>query len=282
METLINEINERLLQIVNNFKDSKVKEAMKYSLMVGGKRIRPVLLLQVIRSYDKNYHDYIDVACAIEMIHTYSLIHDDLPGMDNDDLRRGQPTCHKQFDEATAILAGDGLLNEAVNVILNTNFDNELKISLLQILYQSSGVNGMILGQVLDMEFENKKATRDELDLIHHHKTGDLISAAMKMGAMIAKKDDFMTWQEIGYKIGLAFQIQDDILDVIGDSNILGKKTGSDLGNNKSTYVSILGIETSQEIVVQYFNEAKELLNTLQINHDLILEIMEKIKKRVK
>lgn len=282
METLINEINERLLQIVNNFKDSKVKEAMKYSLMVGGKRIRPVLLLQVIRSYDKNYHDYIDVACAIEMIHTYSLIHDDLPGMDNDDLRRGQPTCHKQFDEATAILAGDGLLNEAVNVILNTNCDNELKISLLQILYQSSGVNGMILGQVLDMEFENKKATRDELDLIHHHKTGDLISAAMKMGAMIAKKDDFMTWQEIGYKIGLAFQIQDDILDVIGDSNILGKKTGSDLGNNKSTYVSILGIETSQGIVVQYFNEAKELLNTLQINHDLILEIMEKIKKRVK
>ena len=154
------------------------------------------------------------------MIHTYSLIHDDLPGMDNDDLRRGRLTCHKQFDEATAILAGDALLNEAVNVIIKTKVPDELKISLLATLYQASGINGMILGQALDMEYETKLATRDQLDLIHHHKTGDLISAAMKMGALIANPDDQKTWVEIGYKIGLAFQIQDDVLDAVSYTHL--------------------------------------------------------------
>lgn len=263
MENLIEQINERLLEIIEEFGDSKVKEAMKYSLMAGGKRIRPVMMLQVIRSYDKNYQDYLDIACAIEMIHTYSLIHDDLPGMDNDDLRRGRLTCHKQFDEATAILAGDALLNEAVNVIIKTKVPDELKISLLATLYQASGINGMILGQALDMEYETKLATRDQLDLIHHHKTGDLISAAMKMGALIANPDDQKTWVEIGYKIGLAFQIQDDVLDVVGDSSLLGKKVGSDQVNHKSTYVTLMGVEQSQMIVEQYFKEAMELILSL-------------------
>ncbi|MCI9130438.1 polyprenyl synthetase family protein [Thomasclavelia cocleata] len=282
MEKLIKEINSRLLEIVDNYQDSVVKEAIKYSLMAGGKRIRPIMMLQVISSYGIDYHDYLDAACAVEMIHTYSLIHDDLPGMDNDDLRRGKPTCHRQFDEATAILAGDGLLNEAVNVILKACYSNDLKISLLQILYQASGINGMILGQVLDMEFENKKANHQELDLIHHHKTGDLISAAMKMGALVCDYKDMLIWQEIGYKIGLAFQIQDDILDVTGNSEILGKKVGSDLQNHKSTYVSLMGIDKSQTIVNQYFKEATELLYKLNVKHELILEIMEKLKKRVK
>lgn len=282
MEKLIELINERLITIVDQYKDSQVKEAMKYSLLAGGKRIRPVMMLQVIRSYDQNYLKYLDVACAIEMIHTYSLIHDDLPGMDNDDLRRGNPTCHKQFDEATAILAGDGLLNEAVNVILNTDLSADLKVKLLATLYQASGVNGMILGQALDMKFENKLATRQELDLIHHHKTGDLISTALKLGAIIANPDDQDIWQEIGYKIGLAFQIQDDVLDVVGNSEVLGKKVGSDQENHKSTYVTLMGIEQSQKVVDQYFKDAMELLYQLRVNHGLILEIMEKLKKRVK
>lgn len=282
MEKLIELINERLIQIVDQYQDSQVKEAMKYSLLAGGKRIRPVMMLQVIRSYDQNYLKYLDVACAIEMIHTYSLIHDDLPGMDNDDLRRGNPTCHKQFDEATAILAGDGLLNEAVNVILNTDLNAELKVKLLATLYQASGVNGMIFGQALDMKFENKLATRQELDLIHHHKTGDLISTALKLGAIIACPDDQDVWQEIGYKIGLAFQIQDDVLDVIGNSEVLGKKVGSDQENHKSTYVTLIGVEQSQKVVEQYFNDAMELLYQLRVNHGLILEVMEKLKKRVK
>ena len=282
MEQIIQNINTRLIQITDCFQDSKVKDAMKYSLLAGGKRIRPLLMLRIIQSYGLDYHDYLDAACAIEMIHTYSLIHDDLPGMDNDDLRRGKPTCHRQFDEATAILAGDGLLNEAVNVILKANYNSELKIALLSILYQASGVNGMILGQALDIEFENKKANRKELDLIHHHKTGDLISASMQMGALVANVDDLETFKEIGYKIGLAFQIQDDILDVVGNSELLGKNVGSDIENNKSTYVTLMGVAKSQEIADCYFNEAITLINKLKINHELILEVLEKLKRRVK
>lgn len=282
MEQIIQNINTRLMQITDCFQDSKVKDAMKYSLLAGGKRMRPLLMLRIIQSYGLNYRDYLDAACAIEMIHTYSLIHDDLPGMDNDDLRRGKPTCHKEFDEATAILAGDGLLNEAINVILKAEYSNELKIGLLSILYQASGVNGMILGQALDIEFENKKANRKELDLIHHHKTGDLISASMQMGALIANVDDLETFKEIGYKIGLAFQIQDDILDVVGNSKVLGKNVGSDIENNKSTYVTLMGVEKSQEIVDCYFNDAISLINKLKINHELILEVLEKLKRRVK
>lgn len=282
MEQIIQDINTRLIQITDCFQDSKVKDAMKYSLLAGGKRIRPLLMLRIIQSYSLDYHDYLDAACAIEMIHTYSLIHDDLPGMDNDDLRRGKPTCHRQFDEATAILAGDGLLNEAVNVILKANYNSELKIALLSILYQASGVNGMILGQALDIEFENKKANRKELDLIHHHKTGDLISASMQMGALVANVDDLETFKEIGYKIGLAFQIQDDILDVVGNSELLGKNVGSDIENNKSTYVTLMGVAKSQEIADCYFNEAITLINKLKINHELILEVLEKLKRRVK
>lgn len=282
MEQIIQDINTRLIQITDCFQDSKVKDAMKYSLLAGGKRIRPLLMLRIIQSYGLDYHDYLDAACAIEMIHTYSLIHDDLPGMDNDDLRRGKPTCHRQFDEATAILAGDGLLNEAVNVILKANYNSELKIALLSILYQASGVNGMILGQALDVEFENKKANRKELDLIHHHKTGDLISASMQMGALVANVDDLETFKEIGYKIGLAFQIQDDILDVVGNSELLGKNVGSDIENNKSTYVTLMGVAKSQEIADCYFNEAITLINKLKIDHELILEVLEKLKRRVK
>ena len=282
MEQIIQDINTRLIQITDCFQDSKVKDAMKYSLLAGGKRIRPLLMLRIIQSYGLDYHDYLDAACAIEMIHTYSLIHDDLPGMDNDDSRRGKPTCHRQFDEATAILAGDGLLNEAVNVILKANYNSELKIALLSILYQASGVNGMILGQALDIEFENKKANRKELDLIHHHKTGDLISASMQMGALVANVDDLETFKEIGYKIGLAFQIQDDILDVVGNSELLGKNVGSDIENNKSTYVTLMGVAKSQEIADCYFNEAITLINKLKINHELILEVLDKLKRRVK
>ena len=157
MNNVINEINQRLENILSQYPDSKVKEAMYYSLKAGGKRIRPLIVLQVIRAYGLDYRKYIDIACALEMIHTYSLIHDDLPGMDNDDLRRGKPTCHKQFGEATAILAGDGLLNEAVNIILQTNLDDSLKLSLVSCLYTSSGINGMILGQEYDIENEDKK-----------------------------------------------------------------------------------------------------------------------------
>ena len=282
MNNVINEINQRLENILSQYPDSKVKEAMYYSLKAGGKQIRPLIILQVIRAYGHDYRKYIDIACALEMIHTYSLIHDDLPGMDNDDLRRGKPTCHKQFGEATAILAGDGLLNEAVNIILQTNLNDSLKLSLVSCLYTSSGINGMILGQEYDIEKEEKKLSKETLDKIHHYKTGKLLSCAFQMGALIASPNDLEILKQIGYKIGLAFQIQDDILDVTSDAKTLGKNTGSDEANHKETYVTLLGIENSQKEVDLLFNEAQQLVYSLTLNHGLILEIIEKLWKRVR
>ena len=281
MNNIINEINQRLKTILNDYPKSKVKEAMLYSLQAGGKRIRPFIVLQVIRAYNQNYHDYIDIACALEMIHTYSLIHDDLPGMDNDDLRRGKPTCHKQFGEATAILAGDGLLNEAVNIIIKTSLASDLKIALISCLYQASGISGMIYGQELDIENENKKLSIDKLNTIHHYKTGKLLSCAFQLGGLIASPQDIKVLKEIGYKVGLAFQIQDDILDVISDSKTLGKPVGSDASNHKETYTTLIGVEASQKEVDKLFKEAIELVYSLSINHGLIIEIIELLWKRV-
>lgn len=281
MNNIVNEINQRLETILNDYPQSKVKEAMLYSLQAGGKRIRPFIVLQVIRAYDQNYHDYLDVACALEMIHTYSLIHDDLPGMDNDDLRRGKPTCHKQYGEATAILAGDGLLNEAVNIIIKTSLDSDLKIALISCLYQASGISGMIYGQELDIENENKKLSIDTLNTIHHYKTGKLLSCAFQLGGLIASPQDVEVLKEIGYKVGLAFQIQDDILDVISDSKTLGKPVGSDASNHKETYTTLIGVEASQKEVDKLFKEAIELVYSLSVNHGLIIEIIELLWKRV-
>ena len=281
MNNIVNEINQRLKTILNDYPKSKVKEAMLYSLQAGGKRIRPFIVLQVIRAYNQNYHDYIDIACALEMIHTYSLIHDDLPGMDNDDLRRGKPTCHKQFGEATAILAGDGLLNEAVNIIIKTSLASDLKIALISCLYQASGISGMIYGQELDIENENKKLSIDKLNTIHHYKTGKLLSCAFQLGGLIASPQDVKVLKEIGYKVGLAFQIQDDILDVISDSKTLGKPVGSDASNHKETYTTLIGVEASQKEVDKLFKQAIKLVYSLSINHGLIIEIIELLWKRV-
>lgn len=281
MNNIVNEINQRLKTILNDYPKSKVKEAMLYSLQAGGKRIRPFIVLQVIRAYNQNYHDYIDIACALEMIHTYSLIHDDLPGMDNDDLRRGKPTCHKQFGEATAILAGDGLLNEAVNIIIKTSLASDLKIALISCLYQASGISGMIYGQELDIENENKKLSIDKLNTIHHYKTGKLLSCAFQLGGLIASPQDVKVLKEIGYKVGLAFQIQDDILDVISDSKTLGKPVSSDASNHKETYTTLIGVEASQKEVDKLFKEAIKLVYSLSINHGLIIEIIELLWKRV-
>ena len=281
MNNIVNEINQRLKTILNDYPKSKVKEAMLYSLQAGGKRIRPFIVLQVIRAYNQNYHDYIDIACALEMIHTYSLIHDDLPGMDNDDLRRGKPTCHKQFGEATTILAGDGLLNEAVNIIIKTSLASDLKIALISCLYQASGISGMIYGQELDIENENKKLSIDKLNTIHHYKTGKLLSCAFQLGGLIASPQDVKVLKEIGYKVGLAFQIQDDILDVISDSKTLGKPVGSDASNHKETYTTLIGVEASQKEVDKLFKEAIKLVYSLSINHGLIIEIIELLWKRV-
>ena len=281
MDQLKEEINQQLLKLLSSVKEGKVKEAMTYSLLAPGKRLRPLLFIYVLKAYQMDYHAYLDIACAIEMIHTYSLIHDDLPGMDNDDLRRGRPTCHKQFDEATAILAGDALLNLSVNTILNMSIDNDLKVAIMTRLYEASGVNGMIYGQQQDLAFENQNASLQQLQDIHHHKTGELIAVSMQLAALIAKKDDYQYWTQIGFDLGLVFQIQDDILDVVGEEEKLGKKVGSDLDNHKSTYVTLLGIEESQKKVEELFQNCYENVYSMRINHGLILQILTVILKRV-
>lgn len=281
MDQIKNEINQRLVELLKPLKNGLVKDAMSYSLLAAGKRIRPLLFITVLKSYQINYHQYIDIACAIEMIHTYSLIHDDLPGMDNDDLRRGKPTCHKQFDESTAILAGDALLNLAVNVILEMLIDDSLKVKILNRLYQASGINGMIYGQQQDIQFENKQSSLAELKDIHQHKTGELIAVSMQLASIIANVDDYQYWTNIGFNLGLAFQIQDDVLDVTGNQEDLGKKTGSDVENNKSTYVTLLGIQKSQEEIQKLFQSCYENIYAMKINHGLILEILSVILKRV-
>lgn len=277
---MIEQLETRLQEIMDSYKPSKVRDAMQYSLMAGGKRLRPVFFLEVLSSYGVSYEEYLDIACAIEMIHTYSLIHDDLPGMDDDSLRRGKPTCHIKFGEATAILAGDALLNQAMLVILNANIDTELKLKSLQILFDASGVEGMIYGQNLDMESEKKKIDLTKLEEIHYYKTGALISAALEMGATIVDNDNVSTWKEIGMKIGLAFQIQDDILDVTMTSDKLGKNAGSDIANGKATYVKLLGMDASCQEVEKLLKECQSLLSSLTCNDEIYLGIFEQLKKR--
>ena len=217
----------------------------------------------------------------LEMIHTYSLIHDDLPGMDNDDLRRGRPTCHKQFDEATAILAGDALLNLGVNTILNISIDSDLKVKLLNRLYEASGIHGMIYGQQQDIAFEKQSANLEQLKDIHKHKTGELIAVSMQLACLIANPSDYQYWTNIGFDLGLAFQIQDDILDVVGNTKQLGKKVGSDQENHKSTYVSLMGIDKSELAIQELFKKCYENIYAMRINHGLILELLSIILKRV-
>ena len=282
MNANISMVEKRMNDLVKEITAPDIlKEAMLYSLNAGGKRVRPLFVLAVMDHFNVEDDAAYTVGAVIEMIHTYSLIHDDLPGMDNDDLRRGKPTCHKQFDEATAILAGDALLNESMNVIIRMDLDDALKVEVIRYLYNASGLGGMIYGQQQDMYFETHTATLDELQAIHHDKTGALISVPMKIAGLIAKKEDADKLENIGFKLGLAFQIQDDILDVTSTTETLGKKVGSDIANHKSTYVSLIGLETSQKRVEELFEECLADVYGLQLNHGLMIELFQIIMKRV-
>lgn len=270
------EINQALERLLSHLADGPVKEACQYSLLASGKRLRPLMMLTALQSYGIDYHPYIEVACAIEMVHTYSLIHDDLPAMDNDDLRRGRPTCHKAFDEATAILAGDALLSEAFDVLSHQpNLSDEVKVQTIAILSRAIGQRGMVYGQQQDLLFENKQATLTELKQIHAYKTGCLFQAPLMMASAIARPQDMNKWQSLGQMLGLAFQIQDDILDVIGNEKDLGKKIGADAKKHKSTYVSLLGLEEAQKQVELAYKETLALIYDLQINHGLMIGLVE-------
>ena len=229
-----------------------VAEAMEYSLMAGGKRLRPVLMMEFCRMCGGNAADIIDIACSIELIHTFSLIHDDLPCMDDDDYRRGRPSCHKQFGEATALLAGDALNTLAFEVIADAATEGTISaqtaVMLVSVLSKAIGVHGMIGGQVIDIESENKDISLDELMILQRHKTGALIEAACVMGVVLAGKYEMIqAAAEYADAMGRAFQIVDDILDVTGSFEELGKPIGSDSEQNKSTFVTALGLEGAKQ-----------------------------------
>ena len=230
----------------------RLVDAMRYATFNGGKRIRPVLAFAAAEAMGGNAADAVDAACALEMVHSYSLVHDDLPAMDNDALRRGQPTCHIAFDEATAILAGDALQCLAFEVLANsplTGMTSEVRIRMLQCLSKASGTAGMAGGQALDLEAEGKTLAIEDLEKIHRHKTGQLIRASVQMGAMISPQTNTETFRKLDAyadAIGLAFQVWDDVLDEIGDTETLGKQQGADRELNKATYPQLMGLDQAK------------------------------------
>lgn len=244
-----------------------IYEAMRYSVFAGGKRLRPVLCLSSCELLGGDIKKALPVACAIELIHTYSLIHDDLPAMDNDDLRRGKPTNHKVYGEAIAILAGDGLLNLGYEVLVRHALehpeDYERILKATNEIATASGCKGIIGGQVVDILSQNTELTYEELKFIHEHKTAALIEASVCAGAYIAgaTEEDVHALREYARLIGFAFQIKDDILDVIGEEEKLGKKVGSDREKGKFTFVNIFELEKSQEMVVELTQNAVKILD---------------------
>lgn len=238
-----------------------IYKAMRYSLLGGGKRIRGVLALVCCELCGGKKEKALPFAAAVEMVHAYSLIHDDLPAMDNDDMRRGKPSNHIAFGEAMAILAGDGLLGEAVNVILKNANDMECAWQAMKVLANAYGPEGMLGGQVMDMQAENKKISYDELLCLQQHKTGALIKAACLMGAIVGGGEDktLRKLESYAEKIGLAFQVKDDILDVESTDEELGKNTGSDKEQGKSTFVSLCGLNEAKLTVIRLSQEAADL-----------------------
>ena len=260
-------------------------EAMNYSLKAGGKRLRPILTLEACRIVGGNEEDVIPFAIAIEMIHTYSLIHDDLPALDDDDLRRGRPTNHKVYGDAMAILAGDGLLNYAFEIMLKSSIGKENPAKYLNAINEiakSSGVYGMIGGQVVDIESEDKKIEMEKLDFIHLNKTAAIIVGCMRAGAIIgdATEEQLENITKYATNIGLSFQIADDILDITGDESKLGKKVGSDIDNNKSTYPSLIGLEKSKEIANDLINESKTRISNIKGDTEFLNDLAEYIVAR--
>jgi geranylgeranyl diphosphate synthase type II len=250
-----------------NSYNKNIYEAMYYSLKVGGKRIRPILTILSYALYKNDISGIIPIACSMEMIHTYSLIHDDLPCMDNDDLRRGQPTNHKVFGEGLAVLAGDALLNEAFSIMFNYCMERGTDaVKACKLISEASGAEGMIGGQVVDIESEGKRADEDILYYMHSKKTGELIKASILSGAIIggASDKEIEILKEYGEKLGLAFQIKDDILDVEGNTELLGKNINSDTNNEKSTFVTLYGIEACKEKSLKLTEECIKLLKGLE------------------
>ena len=264
-----------------------LNNSMEYSLMAGGKRIRPILVMATYKIFNDNIEECMPYAVAIEMIHNFSLIHDDLPGIDNDDFRHGKPTNHKQFNEATAILAGDGLLNQAYIVIsedLKKSNNEELKNKIQVFTEFSNAVDRMIAGEYVDTEYEGKQISDDYLEYIHKNKTGALLRLCVRMGAILAGASDKDLEKLTSYseKIGLAFQIKDDILSEEGDENILGKPVGNDKELEKCTYVSKYGLDGAKDILEKITKEAIDEISIYGEKAEFLKQLALYIKDRNK
>ena len=264
---------------------AEIYEAVRYSVFNGGKRIRPILCLAAAEAVGGDLAPAMPVACALELIHSYSLIHDDLPSMDNDDFRRGKPTCHKVFGENIAVLAGDALLTEAFVLLSRAEkvmFSAEKRLAVIQEIAHAAGISGMVGGQALDVISERSGANEKTLQEIHRRKTGALIVAAVKSGAIIfnAAKEKIHSLTEYGINVGLAFQIADDILNVEGDRELMGKGTGSDVARNKLTYPSLLGIQVAKEKLAQYIEMAVASLSGFDERAMPLIVIARYIKER--
>jgi len=260
-------VNDTLEQMVQNSQaDETINKAMKYSLMAGGKRIRPALCLAAGEAVGGNSQDALVAACAMEMIHTYSLIHDDLPAMDDDELRRGKPTCHVAFGEATAILAGDALLTMAFEILASVPFENGDQaakwLQVIRIIAIAAGSRGMIQGQMLDIAAEGRRLSVRDLESMHRLKTGALIEASLQCGALLAEADQAQLELLKSYarNIGLAFQVADDILNVEGNPALMGKAVGTDRLNQKNTYPSLLGLDASRQFAQKLIRQALQAL----------------------
>jgi farnesyl diphosphate synthase len=267
-------INQKLEYKLQQLSDTapRLKQAMQYGLLIGGKRIRPFLVYAAGEMLSAELSSLDSCATALECVHAFSLIHDDLPAMDDDDLRRGKPTCHIAFDEATAILAGDALQTLAFDILAHDEAlesSSEKKLALLKILTQATGYEGMCGGQSMDMDATDTLITLEQLEALQQRKTGALIQAALQMAYIaspVESKDVLDSLSTYGRAVGLAFQVQDDILDVTSDTEILGKPQGSDLESNKSTYPNLLGLEGAQAFAQELYQQALQALSTLPYN----------------
>ena len=265
--------------------DENLMRAMEYSLLAGGKRLRPILLMSAADAIDGSGEKFITVADALEMIHTYSLIHDDLPAMDNDDYRRGKLTNHKVFGEATAILAGDALLTLAFEVVLRQrDVPPETLLTVLKEISTAAGVSGMVGGQAIDLRSEGVQIDLATLKLMHLGKTGALFKAAIRSGAILAgaTHEQLESLTRYAENFGLAFQITDDILDVTGDEKLLGKPTGSDAKNHKSTYVSLTSLDEAKRLAQAAVAEALDALKAFGSEADFLRELVQYLIARKK
>ncbi len=291
METCLKAIEEILDQFTNRINQQlanwlpeeseppkKLHQAMRYAVLGGGKRIRPALLYATGQALGTDLEKLDTSACAVELMHSYSLVHDDLPAMDNDDLRRGLPTCHKAFDEATAILAGDAIQALAFAILANDASTTKQRIKLIQLLAESSGSLGMAGGQAIDLASINKRLDKNEIEQMHRLKTGALIKASVLMAVTVSNIEDPVAINRFAHFadcIGLAFQIRDDILDIQVDTNTMGKPQGSDAAQNKPTYPSIMGIQEAENTAHELLNEALNEIKTLNSKGDTLRAISE-------